>query len=368
MESYKHQLFEIDYSEMKDMLQNSFESIITSIQYEQTNKKVGMPGICGEYIIPKIVIAFNNRPTETITLFARRQLDSKESKQAHHYKYLSELGIPVPKLYGTKCDSKGREILLLDYAKEIVDENTFFSSENNIKKFIDLSAQLSCITLTFEYLSLIGRDMGKKSDTRDWKTWIPWSIHILDRIWDLAKKGNLNKELEKLCNSNEIKTDLQTNALALLRVINSLEIGIAHSDFRPNNMVMLTKNGQLGLIDFEDVILDAKHYDIARYLGAPASLFKWDDELRDEYIDYFIERNDFYSGKKLSHTAFKQEIFNIWYARSLNLWEWLPHEYGGPSYSFTPAGKNREERCNNIYLCLKALVDHRNEIAQEKST
>jgi hypothetical protein len=368
MESYQNQLFEIDYHELKEMLQGNFENSITSIQYEETGKKVGMPGICGEYVIPRIVLAFNDETTTTITLFARRQLNSKESKQAHHYRYLTGLGIPAPKLYGAKCNGKGCEIMLLDYEKEIIDEKTFFSAEENIKKFIDLAARLSCITPPLEYLSLIGRDMAGKNDTRDWKTWMPWSIHILDRIWDLAGKGDLNKDLEKLCSSNKIKTDLQTNALALLRRMNGLEIGITHSDFRPNNLVMLAKDDRLGLIDFEDVILDARHYDIALYLGAPASLFKWDDGLRDEYLDYFIERNDIYGGKELDHAALKQELFHIWYTRTLNLWEWLPHEYGGPSYSFTPAGKNKEERCNNIYLCLNALLDNRNEIAQAIST
>lgn len=132
-------------------------------------------------------------------------------------------------------------------------------------------------------------------------------------------------------------------------------------------MVLLTKNDQLGLIDFEDIILDAKYYDIALYLGAPASLFKWDKELRDEYLDYFIERNDSYGGKELDHSDLKQELFHIWYTRTLNLWEWLPNEYGGPSYDFTPAGRNKEERCNNIYICLAALVENRKAIAQAMS-
>ncbi len=302
MELYKDQLFEIDYSEMKEMLQSNFERGITSIQFEETGKKVGKPGICGEYVIPRIVLAFNDGMTATIMLFARRQLNSKESKQAHHYRYLTGLGIPAPKLYGAKCDSQGREIMLLDYEREIVDEGKFFSSEGNLMKFIDLSARLSCIQPPLEYLSLVGRDMAGKNDTRDWKTWIPWSIHILDKIWDLARKGDLNKDLEELCRSNKIKTDLQTNALALLRKINSLEVGIVHSDFRPNNMVMVGKNDQLGLIDFEDVILDAKYYDIALYLGAPTPLFKWDERLRDEYLDFFIVRNDSYGGKRLDRT------------------------------------------------------------------
>lgn len=44
------------------------------------------------------------------------------------------------------------------------------------------------------------------------------------------------------------------------------------------------------------------------------------------------------------------------------MWEWLPHEYGGPSYDYIIAGKNIKERCNNIYLLLKTLVDSRKNI------
>jgi len=348
------------------MLQGNFDQIITSIQYEVTGKKVGMPGLCGEYVIPRIVLGFVDKTTTTLTLFARRQLNSRESKQAHHYKYLTALGIPAPKLYGTKCDTKGREIMLLSYENEIVHEETFFSSEENIRRFIDLAARLSCIHPPLEYLALIGRDMASKNDTRDWKTWIPWSIYILDRVWLLARKSNLNRELERLCSSNLIKTELQANALALLQRINCLENGLSHSDFRPNNMIMLAGD-HLGLIDFEDIILDARHYDIAHYLGAPAQLFKWDEALREDYLDYFMKRNDFHGGAKLDRATFKQELFQIWYTRALNLWEWLPNECGGPGYDFTPAGSNKDERCANLYQHLSALVDNREAISQALS-
>jgi len=297
-------------------------------------------------------------------LFARRQMNAQESKQAHHYRYLTQLGLPAPKLYGSKIDARGCEIMLLNYEKEICDEDAFFSDEQNIIKFIDLSARLSCIKPSLEYLSLIGRDMAGKNDTRDWKTWIPWSIYVLDRVWQLAAKGFLNRPLQELCTSDTLKTDLQANGIALLRRINDLDVGITHSDFRPNNMVLLAEHNQLGLIDFEDVILDARHYDISRYLGAPTSLFKWDNRLRDEYIDYFIQKNNFFGGVKLNLFAFKQELFQIWYTRTLNLWEWLPNEYGGPGYDFIPAGKDKEERCANLYQQLAALVENRKAIAQ----
>jgi len=368
MEPYTNQLFQIDYSEIKDIFQTRLGKKIIAIQYELSKNIVGKPGICGEYAIPTLTFTFENDLEETISLFVRRQLDSKESKQSHHYQYLSQFGIPVPKLYGTKYDSNGCEIIILEYATEIIDELEFFSLGKNIRDFIDLSARFSCLNPPLEYLALIGRDMGGKNDTRDWKTWMPWSIYILDKIWDLSSKDRLNQELKELCSSNKVKIELQTIAKALIRKINGLKIGIVHSDFRPNNMVILRQNKQLGLIDFEDIMIDAKYYDIAQYLGAPEPAFPWNPKLKDDYIDFFLERSRYYGGEDLDHDAFKSELFSIWYTRKINLWEWLPHEFGGPSYDFFPAGKNKNERCNNLFFLLKTLIEHRDKILQTVST
>ena len=70
-----------------------------------------------------------------------------------------------------------------------------------------------------EYIALIGRDMGSKSDTRDWKTWMPWSVYIIEKIWDLASKNCLGIELKELCSSNKIKNDLQEIAYGLIKKI-----------------------------------------------------------------------------------------------------------------------------------------------------
>lgn len=362
MEVYTNQLFDLDYAELKGMLEDPAGPGICSISYEPSDRTVGMPGICGEYAIPRLTLEYRGGPSDTITLFARRQLDSKESKQAHHYRYFRELGIPAPRLYGAKCDDKGREILLLEYAQEIPDEKSFFASEGNIKAFLDLAARLSSVKPPLDYLALMGRDMGSKSDTRDWKTWMAWAINIIGRIWTLAGEDKLGDDLKRLCASDVMKTELQRAAFALIGRINSLGVGIVHSDFRPANMVLLPDGGQLGLIDFEDVILDARHYDLARYLGAPESLFKWDAGLRDDYIDYFLQRAAQHGEGNLSHSGLKAELFHIWYTRSINLWEWLPQEFGGPSYEFWPAGRTKKERCRNIYILLKALIDSRKEL------
>lgn len=85
MDLFKDQLFEINYPELVAMLQGNFDHVIASIQYEATGNMVGIPGLCGEYILPRIVLNFCDETTTTLTLFARRQLNRLESKQAHHY-------------------------------------------------------------------------------------------------------------------------------------------------------------------------------------------------------------------------------------------------------------------------------------------
>lgn len=362
MKEYTNQLFQMQYSELKMILQPNYQSEITSISYETSNKSVGKPGICGEYIIPELAIGFENDTQEINTFFIRKQLDSKESKQAHHYEYLGKAGIPTPKYYGSMCDESKKEIIILEYEDEIIDENLFFSSETNCLDFIDLAARFSCLEPSLDYLSLIGKDMGNKGDTRDWKTWMPWSIYILDKIWNLALQGKLGNELKKLCCSNTIKIELQETAKNLISIINSYEFGIVHSDFRPNNTIRLKHSEKLGLIDFEDVMVDAKYYDIARFLGAPDPRFKMDKKNRDHYLEYFIKKISEYSGNIPTHELLKKELFHIWYTRSINLWEYLPNEYGGPSYDYHPSGKNEEERCQSLYGLLEVLIEYRNNI------
>lgn len=357
MNNYKNQLFGIEYSELKELLQPNYDSAIEYIKYEVTENKVSMPGICGEYCIPRLEIGRNSR-NEYLTIFARRQLDSKESKQSHHYKYLENNGISVPKLYGSKIDNNNCEILLLEYAQEIKDEIEFFSSENNILDFINLAAQLSSIKPSFNYLGLVGKDMGSKGDTRDWKTWMSWSIYILDKIWELASNSSLGNDIKKLCSDYYTKEKLQKIAFTMINKIGSMEIGIVHSDFRPNNMVFIPGSKKLSLIDFEDIIIDAKYYDIARYLGAPEQVFKLDINRKDDYINEFIKKCSLYNEHCLEFYRLKNDLFHIWYTRSINLWEWLPHEFGGPSYEFWPAGRDKFERCNNIYKLLNALISN----------
>jgi len=152
MEPYTSQIFSIEYSEIRELFQRYFGDEITSIGYELSNKRVGMLGICGEYLITNMEISYSALPKANIQVFARRQLNSKESKQAHHYKYLGEYGIPTPILYGSKIDASGCEIMLLEYVHEIDDERAFFNDENNIKDFIYLAANLSSIKPSLEYL------------------------------------------------------------------------------------------------------------------------------------------------------------------------------------------------------------------------
>ncbi len=51
MEPYSNQLFGLDFNTLKEMLQSQHFNEIQSINYEDSDHKVGMPGICGEFIL-----------------------------------------------------------------------------------------------------------------------------------------------------------------------------------------------------------------------------------------------------------------------------------------------------------------------------
>jgi hypothetical protein len=131
MEKYVEQAFQVGYPELLALFQPHFADRIASIDYGGAGGAPGKPGICGEYAILRLVFSFDTRPEEALTLFVRRQLDSRESKQAHHYRVLGEIGIPTPRFYGAIQDEHEREILFLDHEQEIVDEAAFLSSEAN---------------------------------------------------------------------------------------------------------------------------------------------------------------------------------------------------------------------------------------------
>lgn len=246
--------------------------------------------------------------------------------------------------------------MFLERCEGVDDEGAFLADERDAEEFIKLAASIAAIEPSLGYLTKIGPDMGGKGDTRDWKTWMSWAVHILDRIWRLAAEGSLGESMRDTCRDRSAKEGLQRRAYDSIRRINALEVGVTHGDFRPGNVVRLPGGRGLAVIDLEDVMIDARHYDAARFLGAPDALYRLPAGSRERLTEAYTESYRRASGRDVSTEALVSTFRTIWYTRSINLWEWLPHEHGGPSYRYAIAGRDATERCGRLRRLLEALL------------
>ncbi len=240
-----------------------------------------------------------------------------------------------------------------------VSKDAFYQDAGTLKKFIEIIARLNSVKPTVEYAADVGRDMAcREGYTRNWNTWLPWSIHVLNRIEEYAEKHLLGERLDRFCQSSqaEIKT-LKRIALELIHVVPNLPIGLVHGDFHPGNTGWRKQTRELVVFDFDDIMFDTRFYDIAMVIG------NWDlegkhsetqRELAEVYLKTYSQQGGTSPGSGIEE--FLKEISIVWYARRLNLWEHLPLDLHGPHYLSGAAGDLRQARLDSLYENMSMLM------------
>jgi aminoglycoside phosphotransferase (APT) family kinase protein len=323
-------------------------------------KKKNQNGIIGEYLTPTITCTTQAGASHEYMMFVRRAKNTDWSRlQAHHYSYLNKNGVPVPRLYGVLTDNEGREVLFLEFLDEVtVANDVFYKNPTTFRSFLEIMARLNSIKTTIEYAAEVGRDMAiREGYTRNWNTWLPWSIHILDQIEEYAASDLLGEKIKRFCQSNQADVKvLKCIALELMRVVPNLPSGLIHGDFHPGNMGWSKESKELVVFDFEDIMFDTRFYDIAIIIGGHGTDKKSREkqrELAEIYLSAYRKNTDI----SLTLEDFLKEITIVWFARKLNLWEFLPAELDGPSYEAGSKGNTRQARLDLLYNNLDVLVN-----------
>jgi|GEM_PF-1594450 len=329
------------------------------------HQKVSPNGICGEYLVPTITYKTGLGDSLECTLFVRRRKGTEPGRfQTHHYTFLSENGVPVPRLYGVLSDSQGREVLFLEYLDEVTVANDMFYKDLGVfQKLLEIMARLNSIKLTVEYAADVGRDMARREGyTRNWNTWLPWSIHVLNQIEKYAERDLLDSRIKQFYqfNQGEIKT-LKRIALELMHIVPNLPVGLIHGDFLPGNTGWRKKRKELVVFDFEDVMFDTRFYDVAFILGGQDTEEKHSAIQRD-LAEVYLKVYSQYSGITPNIEDFLKELTIVWYARKLNLWEYLPPDLHGLSYESGVAGNTRQTRLDLLYENMSILVSRATKI------
>jgi len=255
-------------------------------------------------------------------------------------------------------DGEGREIIFLELLDELQGTDTqLFAQADFLQQFLRLAASMAAVRPTMDYLGRLGYDLGQRDHVRNWAVWIPWSIHILHRIERCAQLGELGPSLKEYCARNADKlAGLRRITEGLLSAVRLLPLGLVHGDLRPANTGWRRRDRHLVLFDFEDIMLDVRFYDIAQVPGGPRPLLpetKSNEELAALFLDAYIE----HGGEQVDMRTFLNETHIAWLSRKVNLWEYLPHEAGGPAYDHRALVSDRERRCDLLRENLSLLFE-----------
>ena len=332
---------------------------VRSFRMEWRHEKRGPNGICGEYLIPTFVYTTNSNRTGEADVFVRRPNKKRlGTDQACHYAYLQGAGVPVPKVYGALKDEEGREVLFLEHLREVTtSDEEFWRNRHHFESLLSLLARFNAVAPSPEYIGRIGRAMAYRgvSTIECWNLWLPFSVHMLHKVWKHAVDGSVGSKLKNFCSQGTERLDkLQILAFRLLRPVNSLESGLTHGDLHPGNVGWRGTNDDLVLFDFEDIMIATKLYDAAMCLGAPEDFGAYPCPRRD-LAQYYLEQSRMAGGSPLSIDRFLEDLLMIWFARKINLWELLPPDLDGPPYESIDPGQTREGRCEKLFRLLGTL-------------
>jgi aminoglycoside phosphotransferase (APT) family kinase protein len=352
-------LFEFTKDQLLLIVNNIASTPVQDFDVRFECRKASSNGICGEYVVPTITCRTEAEESLEFTLFVRRRNDTERGwLQAPHYSFLSKNGVPVPRLYGVLEDSQGREVLFLELLDEVtISDDAFYRDVDAVSRLLAIAGRLNGVKPTTDYAAQVGRAMAeRKGYTRNWNTWLPWSIHILDRIEECAGRHLLGDELDRFCLSRRAEIqNLRQIALDLIRIVPGFPVGLVHGDFHPQNTGWRKKPRELVVFDFEDMMLDTRFYDAALVLGGPEK----EDKRRARQLDLAAVYLDAYSqagGAAPPLEEFLREISIVWFARKLNLWEYLPGDLRGPHYLPGKTGDLRKARLESLHQNLSMLV------------
>lgn len=332
---------------------------VRSFRLEWKYEKRGLNGICGEYLIPTFSYTTNSGRTAEANVFVRRpNKKRKGTDQAYHYAYLQEAGVPVPNLYGVLKDEEGREVLFLEHLREVtISDEEFWRNPQNAESLLSMLARFNAVSLTPEYIGVVGKAMAYRgvSTIECWNLWLPFSVHMLQKVWEHALDGSLGRDLRKYCSQRAERLEqLQELAVRLLHPVNALESGLIHGDLHPGNVGWRYTNDELVLFDFEDLMIATKCYDVAMCIGAPENYRDYPCPRRD-LAQHYLEHVREAGGSTIPLERFLKDLLIVWFARKINLWELLPPDLDGPSYESIDSSQARQDRCDELLRLLDTL-------------
>lgn len=216
-------------------------------------------------------------------------------------KFLAECNVPTPKIYFTN-PSKG-VIYLEDCGDTLLASRAGEVSEKELKGLYRKALD-TLVIMQLEGTRRIDDKnpaYGRKFDTAKF-------MEELNHTTIYFIKGLRGKSLSA---SDEKR--LKTFFLELVRPIEKEPLVFTHRDYHARNIML--KKGRIFVIDFQDARMGPLHYDVASLLFD--SYVKLTDNVRDELLNYYLDRLNLTASRKLDKKSFLRMLSRVSLQRNL---------------------------------------------------
>jgi hypothetical protein len=311
---------------------------VQSFDISAEHKVAGPYGITAEKVIPTFSYTTRSGRAGSTTVFAKRPYEMLPGHgEAHHYKYLTGLDAPIPRMYAALTDEGDREVLFLEYLDVVTEPEPcprFLNDPVQFPEFVGLVARFNAIQPTEEYAVRLRRDIPQRrgASGSGWQERMDEVGAYLDRIWEHGAKGELGEPLKQLCSGTEATLErLKELAAGLVQPISRMETGFTHNDCYPHCTGYRRESGELLIFDLEDIGFEPRFFDIAPWLGAP-------DEVqprcgtREDLARHYLEEYARWGGAPPSLEQFLDESHLLWLTYVFMMLGWYVHQaLAGPS-------------------------------------
>lgn len=241
----------------------------------------GHYGFAAEKLIPTFSYTAADGGEGRVTIFVKYP-GNPNSPEAEHYRYLTALGAPIPRLYGELCNSESRRVLFIEYL-DASRRARSTDSTAGLLDLISLMARFNAIRPAGEYEAWL------QQKPLCWEVITAELQQIEESIWENAQQDKLGDGLRLFCASH--KADLAKLQLFTQRIcsqVAELETGFLHNDLSRRN-VGRNAAGELVALDLELVGVGPRFADVAEWTGSPESFWNRPEKQQDLAEHYLNE-------------------------------------------------------------------------------
>lgn len=263
----------------------------------------------GEKAVVRVLYSQSGQALEA-SFFIKKHCRCNPNK-ALHYKFLTQFGAPIPRLYAYRSLENEQDIVITEVLRPLCidDDPVFMMNREAFEPFVEATALFNAVDISDEYKAIIVNDYDLLNNK------IRPFQQKMQSMFDSVEKDPTYLRIRK-----SIAKQMQGELTILLRDIcdriETMEKGLYHWDHKPRNFGWSDLQQRHVIFDLEDTLWGPRFYNIGMWLGGydhEEGKYASREELARRFLDFYNEA----SGENVSVDCLLHEIRPLWIAHKI---------------------------------------------------